>query len=142
SDFPDFLHWMVGVDKIIDFGSNPADAARITSEAELVFCLDFNQLKRLDKFEEFVSKSKAQKILIDHHLDPDKIFDFTFSFPEACSTCELIYIFIEAMGDKAKVNKAMAECIYTGIMTDTNSFRYATMKADPHRIIASLIEAG
>jgi phosphoesterase RecJ-like protein len=142
SDFPDFLHWMNGVDSIIDFSKKKAEAVRITSEADLIFCLDFNQLNRLDKYEEFVKKSSAKKILIDHHLDPDTIFDYSFSFPEACSTCELIYIFIEAMGDEAKVNKAIAECIYTGIMTDTNSFRYESMRASTHRIIASLIEAG
>jgi len=142
SDFPDFLHWMEGVDKIIDFGSNAAEAIRVTAEADLIFCLDFNQLNRLDKYEPYVSKSKATKILIDHHLDPDKIFDYTFSFTEACSTCELIYLFIEALGDKSKITKPMAECIYTGIMTDTNSFRYASMKPSTHRIIASLMEAG
>ncbi len=142
SDFPDFLHWMDGVDKIIDFGSNPLKAISVTSEADIIFCLDFNQLKRLEKYEEFVSKSKAKKILIDHHLDPDKIFDYTFSFSEACSACELIYLFIEAMGDKTKISKPMAECIYTGIMTDTHSFRYETMRASTHRIIASLIDAG
>ena len=86
--------------------------------------------------------SNSTKVLIDHHLEPENVFDFLFSYPDAASTCELIYHFIVALGDRKVINKEIAECIYTGIMTDTNSFRYASMKSDTHRIIADLMDAG
>jgi bifunctional oligoribonuclease and PAP phosphatase NrnA len=142
SDYPTFLKWMPGDSKVIDYENNTAKADKIISEAEIIFCLDFNSLKRLEKMESSVRKSKSIKILIDHHLEPEQIFDHSFSYPDASSTCELMYQFIVAMDDLSTINKDVAECIYCGIMTDTQSFRFETMKADTHHIMASLMEAG
>ena len=87
-------------------------------------------------------KSKAIKVLIDHHLEPKDFCSFTFSCPQSCATCELIYHFIEQSGGKKLIDIDIAACIYTGIMTDTGSFRFNSMSADTHRIIAALLDTG
>jgi phosphoesterase RecJ-like protein len=142
SGYPHFLKWLPNDNIVIDYESHTADADKKISEADIIFCLDFNRLKRLETMEASVRSSKSIKILIDHHLDPEGIFDHSFSYSDACSTCELIYQFIDGMQDRPMINKAVAECLYTGIMTDTQSFRFETMTADVHRIVAKLMEAG
>lgn len=137
---PSFLTWMPGYETILVYEKNKAEAEACIKKSSIIFCLDFNRLDRLDTLSEPVAKSSAKKILIDHHLDPETTFDFSFSFPKSCATCELIYYFITAFGGKFAM--PVAVCIYTGIMTDTQSFRFSTMTADTHRIIAMLIEAG
>jgi len=142
SDYPEFLKWMPGNDLVVNFETDPVKAIRVVGEAELIFCLDYNSMNRIDKLQKPVRESTAIKILIDHHLDPENAFDHIYSFPEACATSELIYEFIVAMDDRSLLNKDVASCLYTGIMTDTASFRFASMKADTHRTIAKLMEAG
>jgi phosphoesterase RecJ-like protein len=137
---PAFLSWMPGFNNIIAYEKNTSEAGELIKKASIIFCLDFNHIDRLDMLSKLVSESKAKKILIDHHLDPETSFDFSFSFPKSCATCELIYYFITALN--GELTTPVAECIYTGIMTDTQSFRFATMTADTHRVIAALIEAG
>ena len=142
SGLPDFLQWMPAANQIINFENNSGLAQQKISNAEIIFCLDFNWLSRLENLENFVRRSAAKKILIDHHLQPENVYDIVFSYPESSATAELIYEFIVAMGDKDLINKTVAECIYTGIMTDTQSFRFSTMTSGTHRIIADLIERG
>ena len=141
-DFPEFLRWMPDSSKVISYENNMASCDMKVKAAEIIFCLDFNRLDRLDKLSDVVSKSGAKKILIDHHLDPEKSFDFIFSYSDSCATCELIYYFILSLDNIKVISKSVAECLYTGIMTDTQSFRFSTMTADTHRIIANLIETG
>ena len=142
SESPEFLSWLPGNKAVVDYEKNEVNAKKAVAGASLIFFLDFNSLSRLEKFELPVRSSKAIKVMIDHHLEPENVFDFIFSYPEAASTCELIYQLIVALDDKKDINRDIAECIYTGIMTDTNSFRYASMKSDTHRIIADLMDAG
>jgi phosphoesterase RecJ-like protein len=142
SDFPDFLQWMPGSTEVIDFLKNKNAASEALLNAELIFCLDFNEVSRTEKLKDLLLQSSAKKILIDHHLSPQLFCDFTFSFPEACATCELVYHFIVKTGFKQWINSKVAECLYAGIMTDSGSFRFPSMKADTHRVIAELMEAG
>ncbi len=142
SDYPDFLTWLPANNIVINFETASHTTKEIIDNADLIFCLDFNWLSRVEAMEGSLRTAKAKKVLIDHHLDPENVYDFVFSFTEACSTCELIYRFIDALGDVKMINKDIAECLYCGIMTDTNSFRYSSMKADVHRIIAELMESG
>jgi phosphoesterase RecJ-like protein len=142
NDYPEFLKWMPGNDVIVNYETDPVKANRVIAEAELIFCLDYNSMNRIDKMEKPVRESAAVKILIDHHLDPENVFDHIYSFPDSCATSELIYEFIVAMDDRSLVNKDVASCLYAGIMTDTASFRFSSMKADTHRTIAKLMEAG
>lgn len=142
SDYPDFLYWMPGNEEVVNFEHNYGKAKQITSEASLIFCLDFNTASRTEKYAEYILKSDAKKVLIDHHLDPEYFCEYTFSFPAACATCELVYHFIVALDNVSFISKEIAECLYTGIMTDTGSFRFASMTADTHEIIAQLMRAG
>jgi len=142
SDYPEFLWWMEGNDKVVNFQSNPAAATELVTSADVIFCLDFNDPARIENMQQAVSDSAAVKILIDHHLDPKNFCNYTFSYPSSAATCELIYYFILAMGDSKMIDRTIAECLYTGIMTDTGSFRFPAMKPELHRVIATLMEAG
>jgi phosphoesterase RecJ-like protein len=142
NDYPSFLTWMKGNNKILDFQKKESAAKKAASKAELIFCLDFNSLKRIDKLGDEVLKSSAVKFIIDHHPQPDDFADFMLHSVAACSTCELIYDFISLMGDKKMLDKAISDCLYTGIMTDTGSFRYPSTTAKTHSILSELIKAG
>lgn len=142
NDYPSFLFWLPGNDKVINFSSTPKPAKTAVAKADIIFCLDFNSLKRIDALGDEVGKSKALKCIIDHHLQPDDFADFMLHDIKACSTCELVYDFIDLMGDKKLINQKIANCLYTGIMTDTGSFRFPSTTAKTHRIVAELIEAG
>ncbi len=142
NDYPAFLSWMPGDKKVIDFSKKAAAAKKLVAQAELIFCLDFNSLKRIDKLGDEVAKSKAIKFIIDHHLQPEDFAKYMLHNVGACSTCELIYEFISLMGDKKLLNKDIANCLYTGIMTDTGSFRFPSTTTKTHAIIADLMKAG
>ncbi|MBL7888640.1 MAG: DHH family phosphoesterase [Bacteroidia bacterium] len=142
NDYPAFLSWMPGDKKVIDFSKKAATAKKLVAQAELIFCLDFNSLKRIDKLGDEVAKSKAIKFIIDHHLQPEDFAKYMLHNVGACSTCELIYEFISLMGDKKLLNKDIANCLYTGIMTDTGSFRFPSTTTKTHAIIADLMKAG
>lgn len=140
--YPSFLHWLPGNKKVIDFTDKPKPAKSAVAKAKLIFCLDFNSLKRIDALGEEVAKSKASKCIIDHHLQPEDFAHYMLHDVKACSTCELVFEFIELMGDKKLINKDIANSLYTGIMTDTGSFRFPSTQAKTHRIVADLIDAG
>ncbi len=142
SDYPSFLNWLPGNDTVVSFFSKAEKAKQLIAEANLIFCLDFNELSRIEGLAPFVGESTAIKILIDHHLDPHEFAQFTYSDTYACATCELIFKFIDQLGDKKMINKPVAECLYTGIMTDTGSFKFACTVSETHRIIGELIDAG
>ena len=141
NDFPKFLKWMPSAKEIVIADYKPKVAEAIIHQAELIFILDFNTVKRIDDLGFWVERSKAPKILIDHHREPDT-FDFMYSDIEMPATCQMVYNFIEAMNDLDKIDKGIAECIYTGIMTDTGGFRFRSTSATTHRIVADLIEKG
>lgn len=142
NDYPSFLFWLPGNKKVTDFTKNPKSPKTVVAKADLIFCLDFNSLKRIDKLGDAVAKSKGIKFIIDHHLQPEGFAKYMLHSIKACSTCELIFDFIHLMGHKKMLNKDIANCLYTGIMTDTGSFRFPSTTAHTHKIIASLIEAG
>ena len=141
NDYPSFLHWMKGNNHVIQFAKEPEAAERITLEAEIIFCLDFNTLSRIDTYAPVVEQTKAFKVLIDHHQQPDE-FDFTFSDTSACSTAQLIFEFLDMFGELDAIDKDIAECLYAGIMTDTGNFRFPSVTAKTHEIVAYLISKG
>ena len=143
NEYASFLHWMPGNNEVIIYEGNEKSADTITDEADLIFLLDFSDLRRIAPFTDSVSKSKATKIMIDHHQDPDRdIAELIFSDTKACSTAQLVYEVMDVMGMTPYLNKSIAECLYVGIMTDTGSFKYASTTAKTHNIIAELITAG
>ncbi|WP_312394624.1 bifunctional oligoribonuclease/PAP phosphatase NrnA [Chryseobacterium sp.] len=141
NDFPKFLKWMPESKKAIIGEYKRKVAFDLINEADVIFCLDFNSPSRIGLLGDWLTKAAAKKILIDHHQQPEQ-FDFVYSDTVIPATCQMIYHFIEAMGDQDLVNKDIAECLYTGIMTDTGGFRFRSTSATTHRIIANLIEKG
>lgn len=141
NDFPKFLKWMPEAKKNIIAEYKRKVAFDLMNEADVIFCLDFNSPSRIGILGEWLVKSKAKKILIDHHQQPEQ-FDFVYSDTIIPATCQMVYHFIEAMNDESLVNKDIAECLYTGIMTDTGGFRFRSTSATTHRIVANLIEKG
>ena len=143
NDYASFLHWMPGNEKVIEYDGNETLADRITNSAELIIMLDFNSKNRLDKYSDSVFSTDAYKVLIDHHQDPDmKIADLIFSDPNSCSTAQLLYEVLDLMNLTVNINQDIAECLYTGIMTDTGSFKYNSTTSKTHNIIAKLIDKG
>ena len=142
NDIPYFLKWMPGSNDIIVHEKNPQIAEETIAAAELIFCLDFNVLKRIEKVAPSIKQSKAKKVLIDHHLHPDDFCNVTMSYPQMSSTSEMIFRFICRMGFFEDLNKKCAECIYTGMMTDTGSFTYNSNNPEIYLIIGELIRKG
>lgn len=141
SEYPDFLFWMPAVHDIIIYDTDPEAAKAVVEKAELFFCLDFNSLDRIDKVGELITPSRAPKIMIDHHLYPEPFADFVISDTTASSTSEMIYDFLDRLGDRHEIDRKIGECLFTGILTDTGSFKYST-SPKLFRIVAELLEAG
>lgn len=141
SEYPDFLTWMPDADRIIIYDIEPERAAEVIDRAGLIFCLDFNSLDRIDKVGDLVAARNVPKVMIDHHLYPEPFVDFMLSDTMASSTCELIYDFIQRLGDRSKIDRRIGDCLFTGILTDTGSFKYST-SPKLFRIVAELMELG
>ena len=143
TDYPQFLNWMPGNGDVIIYTDNVAKADQLIADADMIFCLDFNALGRINEMGEKVGESNALKIMIDHHLEPQDFDDYRHWDINACATAQLVYTFIvEILGHKELVNADVASCLYTGIMTDSASFRLPNTTSTVHRIVADLIDAG
>ncbi|PTQ92685.1 phosphoesterase RecJ-like protein [Mucilaginibacter yixingensis] len=143
TDYPDFLAWMPGNGDVLIYTTDTALAAKYVDEASLVFCLDFNTLSRINELGEVIRAAKAHKVMIDHHLEPEDFDDYRYWDINACATAQLIYTFItEELHGEKYINKDVAECLYTGIMTDSGSFRFPGTTSAVHRIVANLMDAG
>lgn len=140
--FPDFLAWMPGAADILVYEDRQQECNTILASADLIVCLDFNELKRIGKMAEAVGGSKAPKLLIDHHLHPADFAHTVISYPESPSTCELVFRFICQQGQFSLISKPMAECLYTGMMTDTGNFSFNSNHPDLYHIIAELVRIG
>ena len=141
NDYPVFLKWMPGNDKIVLHEGNEKNAEALINAAEVLFCLDFNTPSRAFGLEEVIQRSENVKVMIDHHPQPDDYVNFMLSDTSACSTAELVHRFAGMMGDKIP-NKESGECLYCGIMTDSGSFRFPSTTAETHRIVADLLDLG
>lgn len=142
SDYASFLKWMKGDESTIIYENEPEKAKKITNEADFIFCLDFNHLSRINEYGDVVANSPAKKIVIDHHQYPQGFEDFMFWDDKASSTCELVYRFIHVNGLDAHIDADIATCLYTGIVTDTGSFRFASCSSETMRVAANLMDKG
>lgn len=143
NEAPEFLHWMPGFDSILNFERKNEEAKLFIESADLIFTLDFNSLSRVGpSMQGVLEQSSASFVMIDHHQAPDNYAQHTYSDTSICATCQMVYHFIDGLGDLELINSNMANCLYTGIMTDTGSFKYATTTATTHRVIANLIDKG
>ena len=143
NNFPGFLSWLPGSDKILIYSQSAKEAQHVILDADLIFCLDYNAINRLGPASEIVKRSSAKRVLIDHHVDPQEDdFDFCISKVNTSSTGELVYEFIDMMNDISLIDKQMAEAIYAGIVTDTGSFSFAANNEKTYHITADLISKG
>mgnify|MGYP000996161781 CR=1 FL=1 len=140
--FPDFLRWMPGSKDILLYDRYKDFADKLIAEADVICCLDFNALKRIDDMADAVVASPARKIMIDHHLYPEDFCKIVMSYPKISSTSELIFRLICRMGYFSDITKEGAECIYTGMMTDTGGFTYNSNNREIYFIISELLSKG
>ncbi|RFS18833.1 bifunctional oligoribonuclease/PAP phosphatase NrnA [Chitinophaga silvatica] len=142
TNFPDFLKWMPAADLVIDFESSTDKALQALDGIDLLFCLDFNAFYRTKNLAPYLEKLNCIRILIDHHLEPQPVFDYGISDTSASSTAQMVYETIYKLGDERYINLDIAQCIYAGTVTDTGSFRFASTTAAVHRMVADLMDKG
>ena len=142
--YPYFLNWMPGIGNVIINKEEPDRCAEIISKADIVFCLDFNRVDRLESLSDAIeANTTARKVLIDHHLDPpEDYYDIMFSDTSSCSTAYLVYNIIDRFAGLGAIDKAAAENIYVGIMTDTGNFSFSYLTPELFRSVAVLVEKG
>lgn len=139
---PSFLKWMPGAECLLVYSESAETCEKILAGADLIFALDFNVLSRVGKMENALRNATAPKILVDHHLHPEDFAKVTISYPEISSTSELVFRLICRMGNFSKINLAGAECILTGMMTDTGGFSYNSNSPEIYSIVHELLKLG
>ncbi|CAM1339700.1 DHH family phosphoesterase [Tenacibaculum aestuarii] len=142
NEYPEFLHWVPGSETVKRFDRQNKQSVKALAKSDIVFLLDFNALHRVgDDMQNTLEQYENEFALIDHHQQPDE-FMYMYSDTSMSSTCQMVYNFVEMMGDVELIDKNIATCLYTGIMTDTGSFRFRSTTSTTHRIIADLIDKG
>lgn len=142
NSYPSFLDWMPGADQIVNFEEQTEKGKELLENAELIFCLDFNTPARTLNIKPILESAKAKKVMVDHHPYPEKFCDVTISHPEISSTSEMVFRLICRLGDFDEITKEGAECIYTGMMTDTGGFTYNSNQPEIYTIISKLLSKG
>ena len=143
--YPYYLDWMAGISELVIFkNDSEGRAIKAVEEADMLFCLDFHTLSRLDEplSRVIAQNSSAKRVLIDHHLNPSESFDVMFSHPEASSTSYLVCNIITALWGAESISAAQAEVLYVGMMTDTGNFSFSNLTPALYRTIATLAETG
>ncbi len=142
NEYPDFLAWMPGEKEILICDKNREKSKEVLKEAGIIFCLDHNAPSRLGEMEETFKKAEGIKIMVDHHVNPDKTaYDMTFSTTETSSTSELVFDMMSELNPWL-IDKTISECLYVGIMTDTGSFSYSCNSEKTFRTVAELFKNG
>jgi len=142
NEIPFFLHWMPGCDRIQIADNDLELASGLLEKSDVIFCLDFNESNRLNSLQEVLKLSNAYKILIDHHPYPEEFADITISYPEYGSTAEMIFDIIKGLDDISFISQRIAECLFTGIMTDTGGFSFSSSDPDTWLAVAELLRTG
>lgn len=141
NNFPKFLKFLPNAKKILIAEFQKKIAYNKIISADIIFCLDFNNLTRIEILKNILIKSKATKILIDHHENPEIIFfDYVYNHTSSPATCQMIYEIILYNKDLHLIDKDIATCIYTGIYTDTGGFRFKLTSSRTHEIISQLLQ--
>ena len=141
NEYPSFLAWLPGEENIICFSKEEEKSIALIEAATVIFTLDFNALGRIAPMDEYIKASTATKVMIDHHEAPKDYAALMYSNPELGSTCEMVCNVLYTW-DKSLLDQNMATCLYTGIMTDSGSFRFPSTTATTHKIVAHLLELG
>ncbi|MBK8444509.1 MAG: DHH family phosphoesterase [Sphingobacteriales bacterium] len=142
SEYPDFLQSLPAATEVLVFGANLAKSLLLIEKSDLIFCLDYNAFHRTHTMESYLAQSKALKVLIDHHLQPDTAaMDFVLSDTSASSTCELVLDFLDMLGARDAVDTDIAHCLYAGLLTDTGRFKFS-ITPKVHETAAFLVKCG
>lgn len=136
---PKALNFIPGVRNIAVFTKHELRARKVLADAQLIFCLDFNTLRRIDTLGEIIDSLSAKRILIDHHLDPDNVFDVMISHPEMSSTCELVFRVLMQLGMLKWMDRRAASCLYVGLLTDTGGFAFSCDNPEFYEVLASIM---
>lgn len=142
SAYPLFLRWLPENSDVWIYTNMKKKAEEYINASDLLFIVDHNSFKRSGDLEKVLEKASVKKIMIDHHPEPEPIVDLMFSDTKMCSTCELMYEFIEALGDENLIDDKISECLYTGIITDTGGLSYNSSQPRTYQIVGSLIANG
>lgn len=138
-----WLNWMPGCNEVLDYEAARAKADAVLDTTEWLFCLDFNIFHRARHLAGKLKAISCTKILIDHHQEPDEpSFDYGISDSTKSSTSEMVYDFIIASGHHDRINEAIGECIYAGVVADTGSFRFPSANSHVHKLVADLKSIG
>lgn len=141
--YPQFLAWIPGTKEMLIYENNSAKSQKLLSKAEIVFCLDYNAIHRTGSLADILERREATRILIDHHIDPEtESFDYCISTVNTSSTAELVYNFIDHLGELKLIDKPIAESLYAGIVTDTGSFSFSCNNKETFEVMADLISRG
>ena len=143
NEYPEFLHWLPNSKDVILFDKQNKQAKRAINNSDIIFLLDFNALHRVgDDMAKTLEGYENDFAMIDHHQQPDDVAAYLYSDTSICSTAQMVYHFLEMLDDTKSITKDMATCIYTGIMTDTGSFRFRSTTSTTHKIVGDLIDKG
>jgi bifunctional oligoribonuclease and PAP phosphatase NrnA len=146
SDYPGFLSWMPGNEDVISLSTTSKEpekkAAEAISQADVIFCLDFSSLNRINELGDMVRGSEATKVLIDHHLEPESFADFEQWNPNAASTAGLVFELIQDLNEDHLITPPIANCLYAGLMTDTGGFRHNNTTQKEFLIASELVSLG
>ncbi len=142
NDFPEFLKWLPGSEEVLIYENQMEHCKQLIADAQIVFTLDFNLLSRTGDMAEPLKDSEATFIMIDHHPEPSDYANHTYSDSSMSSTCQMVFKFLQKLRALSNITPEIATCLYTGIMTDTGSFRYRSTSSETHRVIAELIDKG
>ena len=142
--YPYYLEFMPAINSVVIFKNDRQEEAKeALKRADIIMCLDFHTMSRLDQLGELIDENQtAKRVLIDHHLDPVEDFDLMISYPEASSTCYLVALIIEQLYGAEQISRSMAENLYVGMMTDTGNFAFSTLTPDLFRVVALLASTG
>ena len=141
--FPDFLKWLPGADSILIYTKQQEQIKAVVDAADLVIVCDLNQPNRLAGLEETIMASKAPRILIDHHLDPDTNFcQEIVSHPEMCAAAEVICHMLSEWGELDSISFEEATCLYCAMMCDTGAFSFNSNRPIIYEYISRLLAHG
>ena len=140
--YPDFLHWLPEQDSVLKYDSDKEESENWVRDSDLIFCLDFNSANRMSSLRHIIEESSTPKVLIDHHQDPDQWTEVLLSDPSASSTSELVYRVIDGLGHIDLIDKEIGTCLYTGIVTDTGSFKFPSTSSETMLIASKLMALG
>lgn len=142
TDYAESLFWLPGNDSVVNFEENESKALELLNKADLICCLDFNILSRINRLGEFIGEKETEILMMDHHQNPDTFYTHAFWDNEASSTCELVFEFARDNFGLEYISKDAVSCLYTGLMTDTGNFQYGNTRPQTHRVAAEMMEIG